>query len=318
MINLPLNKKEADNHFNKVKDFIQNRIGRVLNLGYINKGRNPVVRINVSQDLRTYLESLLDNNDLNALINLSPENYSGYVSFIQSYYSAFFNEESNENKILRNIFIAHCYDKNECFNKLEFIKQINIDTCPYCNRNYIYYLSNSYHIKPEIDHFYPKSKYPFFAASFYNLIPSCQTCNGLSAKSNHDPVDVDIINPYLIRNNDFKFTYEIKSIKFLHSLKNKHSIKVKFCRKIDGHITIFKLDKLYEQHSDHVSELIVKSKVAYSQEYRKKLKGFKGFEFNDNEIDQMILGNFSRIEDQHKRPLSKMYQDIGKELGLID
>jgi hypothetical protein len=31
----------------------------------------------------------------------------------------------------------------------------------------------------------------------------------------------------------------------------------------------------------------------------------------------MILGNYNLEKDQNKRPLSKMYQDIGKELGLI-
>lgn len=29
----------------------------------------------------------------------------------------------------------------------------------------------------KLDHFYPKSLYPFFALSLYNLIPVCGTCN---------------------------------------------------------------------------------------------------------------------------------------------
>jgi hypothetical protein len=84
-----------------------------------------------------------------------------------------------------------------------------------------------------------------------------------------------------------------------------------------GHLNTFKLDDLYKQHADHVLELIIKSKVAYSGRYRKYLHDFTGLQFNDDEIDRMILGNYSREEDIHKRPLAKLYQDIGKELGLI-
>ena len=31
--------------------------------------------------------------------------------------------------------------------------------------------------KKQIDHFFPKRKYPFLALCYYNLIPSCDICN---------------------------------------------------------------------------------------------------------------------------------------------
>jgi hypothetical protein len=51
-------------------------------------------------------------------------------------------------------------------------------------------LNKSKELMPEIDHFYPKDKYPFLAVSFFNLIPSCLTCNGLSAMSNTDSYSI--------------------------------------------------------------------------------------------------------------------------------
>ncbi|TCL67476.1 hypothetical protein EV196_10232 [Mariniflexile fucanivorans] len=45
-------------------------------------------------------------------------------------------------------------------------------------------------IKPELDHYYPKSLYPYFGVSFYNLIPSCQSCNGLGVKGENDPFSI--------------------------------------------------------------------------------------------------------------------------------
>lgn len=62
------------------------------------------------------------------------------------------------------------------------LKEINIDTCPYCNRQYISILesSDSNYIgktRPELDHFLCKKEFPFLAVSLFNLIPSCHVCN---------------------------------------------------------------------------------------------------------------------------------------------
>lgn len=59
-----------------------------------------------------------------------------------------------------------------------FFYELNIRTCPYCNRQYTFTIDNK-HTKtaPEYDHFYDKAHYPLLAVSFYNLIPSCHTCN---------------------------------------------------------------------------------------------------------------------------------------------
>ena len=313
MIKLNLNSIEAEQHFLAVKNLIQNRIRNVIALNYV--GRNPN-RINLTPNTILFLNDLLNDVSLKNLIVSSPADLLNTIAFIRVNYPDFIIPNSPENLILRNIFIAHCYD-NKLFVKLDFITRINVDTCPYCNRNYIYYLSKASEIKPQIDHFYPKSIYPFLAASFYNLIPSCQTCNGFGAKEEKDPIIEGLVNPYLIENDSFKFTYKIKSINFLNPLLDKRSVDVKFLNKIQGHLNVFKLDRLYDQHTDHVLELVIKSKVAYSEKYREYLHTYKGLKFNDNEIDRMILGNYSKQEEIHKRPLAKMYQDIGRELGLI-
>lgn len=313
MIKVNKNNIEADLHYLVVKNLLENKIRRVLANGFV--GRNPN-RINLDANTTNYLTDLLEDNNLYNLIIVSPENISNIIVAIRAAYPDFITPNSNNNLILRNIFISNCYD-NTSFSKLDFIKRVNIDTCPYCNRNYIYYLSKTSEIKPQIEHFYPKSTYPFLAVSYYNLIPSCQTCNGFGAKEEKDPLVEDLINPYLLENTNFKFSYKIKTINFLNPLFDKSSVDVKFIKKLPGHLNVFKLDKLYDQHSDHVLELIIKSKVAYSDKYRAYLHTYRGLKFNDSEIDRMILGNYSKEDEIHKRPLSKLYQDIGRELGLI-
>lgn len=40
------------------------------------------------------------------------------------------------------------------------------------------------HRKFQFNHFYDKGTYPYLALSFYNLIPSCSTCNSSKVKGN--------------------------------------------------------------------------------------------------------------------------------------
>lgn len=57
-------------------------------------------------------------------------------------------------------------------------------TCPYCNYIRLDVTKNEIKNKNEnekayldLDHFFLKSKHPFFALSFFNLVPSCHSCN---------------------------------------------------------------------------------------------------------------------------------------------
>lgn len=313
MIKLNKNETEADEHFLKVKSLIQTRITSVIRIGRIGRAPNT---INLTANITAFLNGLLDDNQLSDLIKIAPENIPGVIAGLSAMYPQFIIPKSKENLILRNVFISHGYD-NVKFDKHEFIRRINIDTCPYCNRNYVYYLSKKSEIKPQIDHFFPKTQFPFLALSFYNLIPSCQTCNGFGAKEEKDPAIVNLINPYLLEHHNFRFTYKVNNINFLNPLLDKSSITVKFLHSLQGHLDVFKLEELYAQHADHVLELVIKSKIAYSEEYRKYLSNYTGLKFSDAEIDRMILGNYSKEEEIYKRPLAKLYRDVGKDLGLI-
>ncbi|MBD1385843.1 hypothetical protein IDJ75_11180 [Mucilaginibacter rigui] len=311
MIKLNYNDAECLLHLADVRQLILNRIPGILKNGITHKQK----KYYATGKLKAYIQSLEnDPNQITQLVTAKPEALRGIYEALKQGNNTFFVNNSPANLILRNLFLAHAY-KN--MDKLKLIKRVNVDTCPYCNRNYIYYLSEQGAIKPQIDHFYPTSKYPIFAVSYYNLIPSCQTCNGFGAKDQNDPIKFDLVNPYLLKHSDFKFSYKIKNISVVNPLGNKYGVEVNFLYRLDGHLTIFKLDKLYLQHSDHVLELILKSKVKYVETYRKILQDFEDFEFSDEEIDRMILGNFSLEEDLHKRPFSKLYLDIGADLGLI-
>lgn len=315
MINLTVNDIAANDHYLLVKEKLQTRAGNILKNG-INKNSGLIT---ADQDLKVFLRSLLNDENLKQLITARADALPGIIAYVKNFCPNAVVTDHPSNIILQNLFIKSCYDATALFSKLDFIRNINIDTCPYCNRGYIYSLSKADKIKPEIDHFYPKTIYPFLGISYYNLIPSCSLCNGLEVKGQQDPIKKGLFNPYLIQSSDFVFSYNPLSSKIISSLLDKSSIEVKLIKNIEGHLKVFKLDELYGMHGDHVLELIYKSKIKYSQTYRDYLKKYreKGMSFNENEIDRMIIGNYSSEQDIHMRPLAKLYQDIGKELGLI-
>ncbi len=64
-------------------------------------------------------------------------------------------------------------------------------------------------------------------------------------------------------------------------------------------------------------ELIWKSR-AYNDTFMESYReAFDRLNIKDYHFKRFILGNFDRAEDIHKRPLSKMTQDIARQLGII-
>jgi len=224
---------------------------------------------------------------------------------------------SNRYKLLFYIFVEKGYEKFfsqgknlQNYSAYGFVEKLGLKSCPYCNRNYTFVVRRG-KLRPEIDHFFPKTVYPYLAVNFFNLIPSCQTCN----KTKTNDVNFDWLNPYDIKKDSFNFTYQPNSIDFVAVEKEKYNFN-SFEIKINGHeenIKTFKLKELYEQHKDIVLELLIK-KAYYPKSYIEELVGFG---FSKSEIYRYLLGNYSDDKDLHKRPLSKLIKDISEELELI-
>lgn len=317
-----MNNSFAEKHYNDIKDILLHHINRVLDDKGIRKSPRGKATywIKYSPLLESELERFRVDPDLNLkpLIIKPVDAFEDYIINLYLNKNSFIDGISDDYKILYNIFISSTYE-NSLFDNSKFIGRIDINTCPYCNRNYIYTSKKNQKVKPEVDHFYPKHLYPILGISYFNLIPSCESCNGQSAKYKKDPFSARILSPYVIKNDDFKLTHRINNIAIINALSGKSDIDVFFVPNnlITPNLKTFNLEELYELHHDHAIELIIKKRLKYSKKYREYLSSYNGLQFSKSEIDRMILGNFSLEKEQHKRPLSKMYQDIGRELGLI-
>lgn len=76
---------------------------------------------------------------------------------------------------------------------LKIVESIDSSVCLYCNEEKIEMVKGRRTYRPDLDHFYPKSKFPFLATSLYNLLPSGKRCNQ-DLKGSH--ISIDLISPY--------------------------------------------------------------------------------------------------------------------------
>jgi len=78
-----------------------------------------------------------------------------------------------------------------------FVKGVGLKVCPYCSRNHIAPLAEPDRTiyRPDLDHFFAQSVYPYFALCLYNLVPSCSACN-CRIKGAVDFLRQDYFHPY--------------------------------------------------------------------------------------------------------------------------
>lgn len=188
----------------------------------------------------------------------------------------------------------YCYDKSRKLRK-SVIDSHSIDVCPFCNRNWIFSGKNA---TAELDHFYPKSKYPFLACSYFNLIPVCHTCNHLKGDT------IFSYNPLLERNTaDFDFLYIPDNDKGqIKEYMSDSSYEIQFSR--------LELGFLYSHHTDTVKELIGFCNFFNSESYKESSQ--KRQVFNDFRSD--FFSSILRSESFVTTPLLKLKQDILKEI----
>lgn len=199
----------------------------------------------------------------------------------------------------------------------DLAQSLNRRSCTYCNRTYTTTMTTSKNgklMRPQFDHWYPKWKYPLLKLSFFNLIPSCSTCN--SSSKGRDELDIkNNIHPYIQtdQENEFSFSYINAKVNKYHVYVRAHNTNKKALKTIKA----LNIDTMYNAHLPELEDLI-KIKKVYTENYLDKLKKFfPKSSLTNEDIYRLAFGTEMNSKDFHKRPLSKFKNDILKELGII-
>lgn len=212
------------------------------------------------------------------------------------------------------------YVRDEIFPAL--IRAMGIKACVYCNANYVVSTKDGKGYF-ELDHWKPESKYPFLCTSFYNLQPCCSHCNKhKSANTKYVFLKLYEEDPNALLD-VFEFQIPRGSLVRYFNMHDTSRLKLLFkavdasCEKLRNDADKrFGIEGIYNEHLDVVEEMmwraqfynnVIVSSMTWIYEKRRPMI----------DIPRFKLGTYAELDEVHKRPLTKMMQDVGKQLEII-
>ena len=281
---------------------------------YINQKNTKYFLEDINCDLLTIfdkdLKQIVSSSpyQIRELIKIAPEDFIKEITQLKDLYEVFRNKWA-----------------------VEFMEDLGIKVCPFCNREYIFKFEDKINKEPRIiaslDHYYDKDTYPFLSISIFNLIPCCHICNS-KFKHTKNFYNQKHLHPY-----EDSFNEKAKFSQFFNNV-NKENKKFSLLSKerislslnpldisdmaTQNTIDTFRLETLYQEHKDIVLELIQKREI-YPDSYIDDLfHQYEGTLFKNREdLLRLITSGYIEAKDINKRPLSKLIKDISEELELI-
>lgn len=148
-------------------------------------------------------------------------------------------------------------DLNKDWGPYQLTTKLDLKTCCYCNNNYTFSITEGQKkvMRPDLDHFLPKSEHPLLALSFYNLIPSCKICNQTlkhDVSFNYE----DYISPYENNPNHNYLQFDYYPKDYEASIGNSDKLYIitknnglvygqEIFNKLKNHQKVFKYDIVY-------------------------------------------------------------------------
>ena len=94
-------------------------------------------------------------------------------------------------------------DQTKEWGAYPLVEAYGLRICPYCQANHVNFHvekvkgqrgAEAFKMRPPLDHYLPKSVYPYLAVSLSNLVPSCAQCNS-GVKTANDPLGKGFAHP---------------------------------------------------------------------------------------------------------------------------
>lgn len=269
----------------------------------------------VSGIMMDYINFLIVN--LNSIVRANPDELSIY----KDHFDGIILGETirREHQIVKNELIRRMgYTRLRENHYPNHFGQTGIKTCVYCNSQLaitVQAKSGKRKARFQVDHFLPKSEYPCFSISYFNLYPSCGPCNG---RKSSKPVDFQLYSndPIKLAKSEFSFRLKPNAVSNYRISGNEQDLAFTFSDK--DYDEAFDISGIYETQQDVLEELVLKS-IIYNRTYLASLKNnFESlYQQKAPMTKRLFVGNYVEEPEIHKRPLSKFTQDIARQLDLI-
>jgi hypothetical protein len=186
----------------------------------------------------------------------------------------------------------------------KLIEYSDMKICPYCNRSYINIIKDENRTMiPDLDHFYPKSKYPFLSVVLLNLVPSCLSCNE-RVKGSIDFYSQAIYPPNkLFDIIEFDFDMYLNKI----YIKNYKRLDEKYKLLVDT----FLIQEIYATHTEVLKSLTNK----YLKYKKSKLKDIASYTYglSENEMKKIVFYEYEFLNKKTEL-LYKLKKDLYKQI----
>lgn len=246
--------------------------------------------------------------------------------------------ENGDSELLGKIFR---YDKfADSVGAKHLLKMLGISVCPYCNRMFIVTIernetNNGWNgTRPQFDHYFYKNRYPYLAVNFYNLIPSCSSCN--QYKHEHDAYEEPLLYPYdegmgqeyvfavyPVRHNwvifyesvinkkeDIKLFIEPKPINIYKNKEISVSERIELEKRLQTSVKKLHLEELYNTHTDYAAN-IIQSRCLFNDAYIRMLsERIPQMKFSMQDVKEIMYCKDLREEHWGQNILAKLAYDM--------
>lgn len=220
--------------------------------------------------------------------------------------------ELERNALYQKLYDAYGKVSRSMVNKtkmsVKLVRETGVTVCPYCNRDYINSRSDCIS-GAQLDHFYPRSEYPIFSVSLYNLVPVCGNCNRI--KSDKSGKFVSPFDETIAWENSIRFTYEP-----LDTDRKKIIIDAK--GPIKNNVKKMHINTAYQIHSIEVNELLEKVEMYNDSQFEEFRKVLGEAGLTELEMKRMVFGPEITTERMKTKPLGRMMRDLERELGVYE
>lgn len=320
-------------------EYLQKKIAIWVTSGYVGDGRGFVI---MNDDARRYFAQLNVTDGIKTLVNKRPSDIRTYISDMEQNYPVLAADRNAKEhdahatvstlyQCIEKVFSNYGYDSS-LFPKDGIQDDLGLIACPYCNRNFIKYIKVTNRrrieepsVKGQLDHFFPRSLYPYLAICKYNLVPCCPTCNGSSGKHDKDTRRLGVVSPYELNNADgLRFKMDVKGGDILnleHCAQGiSISVDTSLNPQMDHNDEIFHLEQIYQTHTDYAAEIYIRKVMKENGIYLRATKGMlKRFHINltNDDVKRIVNGFYTNPKEFSMRPLSKFRMDLAEDAGLV-
>lgn len=154
--------------------------------------RGPTTK--VFSDFRFFLNLYLGD-----IVNSTNTNFDAVINGFNGFFPPGSSAAKEAIAIAKCVFDYDSFrDGRHSWNAYELCRRARYAVCPYCQLSAIETTMKSTEGKgyrPQLDHYFARSDFPYLALSLGNLVPSCDRCNGPFMKHTKDFFKIPHLNP---------------------------------------------------------------------------------------------------------------------------